>query len=366
MSRTATPGGSPPYQSQIESVCKHLPAGVQEDFRALMRGVVSNLQAVSPGNTLLAPGGATVGSSAPPSGVGFRVTGGNGAYTVAISNPAGGSGTNIWHEVSFSPLKSFTSGVTVMAPTTGTSVVINDAGSSYFFRVRSSFDLVNWSGYTLASTAAIGAGKVSSAATSDATALNQTNYGVVTSTAVGATTEVSISGPSAPLTGLPVQKGPTLRTLPGATIFGVAPGSDQFVVHNGHSYALRATLADALASDDFTPIGKVSVVDTGVPVLPVVAPVVSGGAVVGYNVTNQGNGISAALDLEVSDPGGPGTGATTGQQTIQNGKLISVAPGNAGANYDSNTIVTASGGINPGTPGGGTASGGNGGRMTAV
>ena len=361
----ATPGGSPPFQSQIESVCKQLPSGAQEDFRTLMRSVISNLQRVSPGGTLLAAGGTKTGSSAPPSGVGFQVAGANGSYTATIRNPSGGSGT-IYHEVSYSPLKSFTSGVTVMSPTTATSVAVQDPGSSYFFRIRSSFDLVNWSGYTLASTAAISAGKVSSAATADAGAFNQTNYGVVGSTAVGSTAEVSVQGASGPLTNLVTQKGPTQASLPGATIFGVTPGSDQFVAHDGSTYVIRPTLAGVLADDRNTPIGAVSVVETGAPTLPVIVPIVSAGGVVGYNVTNQGNGISAPLDLEVSDPGGPGTGATTGQQTIKNGKLISVAPGNAGQNYDASTVVTASGGVNPGTPGGGTALGGNGGRMTAV
>jgi hypothetical protein len=361
----ATPGGSPPYQSQIESIAKQLPAGVQEDFRVLMRGFVSNLQRVSPGNTLLAAGGTKTGSSAPPSGVGFSVVGANGSFTATIKNPSGGSGT-IYHEISYSPLKSFTSGVTVMSPTTATSVVINSPGSSFFLRIRSSFDLVNWSGYTLAATSAISAGKVSSAATSDAGAFNQTNYGVVTSAAVGSTAEVSVQGASGPLTNLVTQKGPTQSSLPGATIFGITPGSNQYVAYDGETYVVRPTLAGALADDSNTPIGAVSVVETGVPTLPVVAPVISGGAVIGYNVTNQGNGITGQLNLVVSDPGGPGTGATTGAQTIVAGKLISVAPGNAGANYDGSTIVTATGGIGPGTPGGGTAVGGNGGRMTAV
>lgn len=366
MSLVATPGGSPPFQTQIESLAAALPDRQQEDFRVLMMGIVQNLQAVAPGGTLLAPGGTKNGSSAPPSGVSLSVSAANGAYTIAIKNPAGATAGNIWHEVSYSPLKSFTSGVTVMAPTTGTSIVINDPGSSYFIRVRSSYDLKNWSSYVLAGTTAFSAGKVSSAATSDGGALNQTNYGVVSSAAVGSTAEVTVAGATGPLSSLVTQKGPNQATLPGATIYGVTPGSDQFVAHNGDTYVIRPTLAGALADDANTPIGKVSVVQTGVPELPTIAPVVSGGAVVGYNVTNQGNGITAPLTLVVSDPGGPGAGATVGAQTIQNGKLISVAPGNAGSGYDSNTIVTATGGINPGTPGGGTALGGNGGRMTAV
>jgi hypothetical protein len=363
---TPTPGGSPPYQSEIESLARQLPAGVQEDARRLFRGLVANVQALAPGGVLITPGGTKSGASSPPSGVSVNVNAGNGAYNISLKNPPGSTAGNIWHEVSYSPLKSFTSGVTTLAPTTGTSIVVNDPGSQYFIRTRHSYDLVNWSGYSLVATTPYSAGKVSSAATSDATALNQTNYGVVTSTAVGATTEVNISGPSAPLTSLVTQKGPTQRTLPGATIFGVTPGSDQFVGHNDLSYVLRPTLAGVLADDANTPIGKVSVVETGTPVLPTIVPVIVSGAVVAYNVTAQGNGISAPLTLTVTDPGGPGTGATTGAQTIVAGHLISVAPGNPGANYDGSTIVTPTGGISPGVPGGGTAQGGNGGRMTDV
>src|ERR1700739_66550 len=148
MSTPATPQGSLPYQAQIESLSRNLAPGDQEDFRVLMQGIVSNLVAVSPGNTLITPGGTRQGSSAPPSGVGVKVTGNNGAYAISIQNPSGVSGT-IYHEVSYSPLKSFTSGVTTLPPNAGTSAVVSDPGSTYFFRHRSSFALVNWWPYTL-------------------------------------------------------------------------------------------------------------------------------------------------------------------------------------------------------------------------
>lgn len=358
--------GSLPLQSQIESVARQLPAGAQEDWRNFAQSLVRNILALSPGGQLLAPGGASSGSAATPTGVSIAVQGANGSFTVNLTNPANAAGRTVWHRVSYSTTRGFSTGVTVLPVTSATSVNVPLPGQTLFFQVESSFDQVSWSSPVPASATAIASGLVSSAAISDATALNQTNYGVVTSTAVGSTAEVSISGAAAPLTSVPVQKGPTQRILPGSTVLGVAPGSDQFVAWDGSGYVLRPTLAGALGDDGLTPIGKVSVVETGVPELPVIVPIVASGGVVGYNVTNQGNGITGPLNLTVTDPGGPGSGATTGTQTIVAGKLISVAPGNAGENYDSHAAVDVAGGVNPGTPGGGTAVGGNGGRMTAV
>lgn len=364
---STAPNTSPPWQTDIEAIAQQLPGSVQENWRRLIYAVRSNLQAALPGGALVTAGGSAAGSTTPPAGVTMSVAGANGAYTVTIVNPpaSGGSGQAPWHEVSYSPLKSFSAQVTTLEPSQSTSVAVSLPGQTLFFRRRSSWDRNTWSAYQLASQTPAPSGLQSSAATSDAVNLNQTNFAVVTSAAAGSTTEVSVQGPSAPLTNPVRQKGPAQTTLPGGTIYGVAPNSDQFVVYNG-GYLLRPTLAGALSDDANIPVGKVSVVGTGAPELPEIAPIVSGGGVVGYNVTNQGNGITGPLTLTVTDPGESGNGATTGAQTIVNGKLIAVAPGNAGANYGANTAVQVSGGVNPGTPGGGTASGGNGGRMTDV
>ncbi len=357
--------GSLPLQSQIESVARQLPHGAQEDWRQIAQTIVQNLLAVAPGGQLLTAGGATSGSSATPKGVSLSVSGANGGYAIKLTNPASAAGRTVWHRVSYSTVRGFGSDVTVLPVTSATSIGVPLPGQTLFFQVESSFDQSSWSAPVPASSAAIASGLVSSAAISDATALNQTNYGVVTSAAVGSTAEVSISGAAAPLTSVPTMKGPTERILPGATVLGVTPGSSQFTAWDGGGYVLRPTLAGVLRDDSLVPIGAVSVVETGVPELPTVVPIITGGAVVGYDVTDQGNGVTGPLDLVVSDAGG-GTGATTGTQTIVAGKLISVAPGNAGSGYSGATVVTASGGINPGTPGGGTAVGGNGGRLTAV
>jgi hypothetical protein len=145
---------------------------------------------------------------------------------------------------------------------------------------------------------------------------------------------------------------------------GVTPGSDQFVGYDGTQYRLEPTLG-AVLLDSLTPIGKVSVVDTGTPTLPVVVLVLgSGGTVIAWNVTNEGNGLTGPVTLTINTS--TGTGASPGAQTIEAGKLISVAPGNPGANYAGGDTVTVTGGVSPGVPGGGTATAGNGGRMTNV
>lgn len=351
----------------VESVCKSLDEGKPpqtEDMRQLFTQIQQNLQHVLPGGQWLTSGGVKSSGAAAPTGLAFSVAGANGSFSGSVT---GGSaqGRTVWYEFSYSTLRSFTQNVTTLPVTASPSFTQNLPNQSLFWRVRASYDQVNWSNYILASQSAINSGLVSSAATSNAGAFNQTNYGIVTSNAVGSTAEVRVQGANGPLTSMVAQKGPTQSTLPGATVVGVTPGSDLFVGYNGSKYVLRYTLADLLADDSVTPIGKVSVVETGVPVLPTVALVLgSGGAVIAWNVLTQGNGLTGPVTLTIVTA--TGSGASAGAQTIQNGKLISIAPGNPGSLYASGDTVSVSGGVGGGTPGGGTALGGNGGRLTAV
>jgi hypothetical protein len=347
----------------IESVVNQLPAKAQEDARALFQSFSSGVQQTK--SALGLPSSSSQQNVAAPPAATLAVSGGNGAFNLGITNPSQANPTPLWHEISYSPVASFASGVTTLPTTQATSLTVNAVGQTLYFRIRSSANQVVWNNYAVYGSP-VSSGLVSSKATSDAGAFNQTNFGTVTSAAVGSSAEVSIQGAGGALTSLVAQKGPAQSVLPSSTVLGAAPGSDLYVGYKGGGYLLRPTLAAVLADDTITPIGKVSVVETGAPVLPTVVPIVAAGGVVGYNVTDQGNGITGPLTLTVVDPGGPGTGATTGAQTIESGKLISVAPGNAGSGYDGSTAVTVAGGIGPGTPGGGTALGTNGGRMTNV
>ena len=253
--------GSPTLQAQIESVAKSLEGGAREDFRQLMSSLVTNVKAALPSGNLITAGGVKAGSGNAPVGVGFAVSGANGAHNIQISNPSDAQGKPIWHEVSYSPLKSFTGNPSpvVMPATTATSVVVNDPGSTYHFRIRSSHDLKNWSDYKVSESPS-DAGLISSAATSDAGAFNQTNYGVVDSSQGGQVTTVRVHGVSGPLAAVTAQKGAVQTTLPSATIVGLTSNTTQYVGHvAGQGYVVSPTLGGLLAHDNVRPIGAVGV-----------------------------------------------------------------------------------------------------------
>jgi hypothetical protein len=358
--------GTNRLQVLTESVCRSLDLNESpdtEDFRQLMNLMQQGITAALPGGVWPVAGGAKASGQQYPTGIGFTVSGANGVFTASMTGSSGTQGQTVWFQIQYSTVSSFTTNVTVMPTTSATSVTISSPGQTLFFRMRASFDQTNWSPWQMASTAAVSSGLVSSSATSNAGAFNQTNYGIVTSVAVGSSADVQVQGANGAYTSMVAQKGPVQSALPSATVAGVTPGSDLFVGYDGRNYVLRSTLADVLADDGVTPIGKVSVVGTGTPTLPTIVPIISSGSIIGYNVTNGGSGASAPYILTIA---GAGSGATTGAQTIVAGVLISVAPGNPGSGYGGGTTVTASGGVFPGTAGGGTAVGGNGGRLTAV
>lgn len=347
----------------IESVANTLPPQTREDFRTLMQGWSSQLATLntSTGNT---PAGNAANVSAPPVPA-LTVTGANGAFSWTVTPPSGVQGQQLWYEISYSTVKGFTSGVTTEQATTATSGSLNLPGQTLFFRVRASLNKTVWSGYALASQSAASSGLVSSSATSNGGAFNQTNYGLVTSRAAGGAAVVEVTGASGALSSMVAVKGGAEQIQPGAAIVNVPFGTNQFVGYQQSTgtYRLGPTLASVL-TDDTTPVGKVSVVDSGTPVLPTVSLVLSGGSVIGWNVTSQGNGLTGPVTLVINTSSG--AGATPGAQTIVNGKLISIAPGNPGAHYGSGDTVTVSGGVGTGNPGGGTSQGGNGGRLTDV
>jgi hypothetical protein len=206
---------------------------------------------------------------------------------------------------------------------------------------------------------AVYAGLQSSAAIENAAVLNQTNYANVDSVAVGGTAIVRIFGKAGPNTQFPSVKGGVETILPSATIINVPLSTEQVVGHDGVDYQVRGTLPEVL-TDATTPIGAVSVVGGGSITLPTITPYEVDGAILGYNVTSQGNGLTGPVTIVVV---GTGVGATTGAQVIVAGKLISVSSGNIGSGYGSGTTCTVSGGTYGGSVGGGQNIGGNGGRL---
>ncbi len=304
-------------------------------------------------------------SSAPPPLATFTVSGANGAFNIAITNPSQSINKTLYHELSYSSQASFVggSGVTVLPVSTATKQTAAAPGVTAFWRLRSSYDQSNWNSYQV-QPGTVSAGLQSSAASEAATVLNQTNYGNVdsaqNSTDTGAI--VRIYGKAGLNTQFPSVKGAAETILPSATIINVPFASEQVVGYDGTDYQVRSTLPEVL-QDGSTPIGAVSTVGSGARVLPVVTVTISGaGVVTSWNVVSGGNAISDPVTL--TPPVQVGTGGAPGAQTITAGVLISIANGTPGTGGTPGTYpVGVSGGIAAGSTGGGQNIGGNGGRL---
>ena len=82
------------------------------------------------------------------------------------------------------------------------------------------------------------------------------------------------------------------------------------MVWDGQKYQLKPQLAQTFP-DTWVPVGKVSVIANGSGlVLPVIHAVVTGGAIVAYQIVNPGNGLTAAPTLTITDSSGSGATAT--------------------------------------------------------
>jgi len=294
----------------------------------------------------------------PPSPSQLRVTGANGSFSVAITNSASAP---VYNELSSSPLANFVSGVTVYPVNTNTSFVLPNPGATLYFRVRSSYNQQNWSSY-LVQPGAVSAGLVSSAATASNLSLNQSNYATVDSVAGGGTATVRVYGSGGAGTSWASVLGSNSKVIPAGTIMNVAYAANGFVVWDGQKYQMKPQLAQTFP-DTWLPVGKVSVIaNASGLVLPVIHAVVTGGAIVAYQIVNPGNGLTSAPLLTITDSSGSGATATT---VVSAGAVTQVLPGSAGSGYSATPVVTASGGVSGGAAGGGGANGNNGGRLYA-
>jgi hypothetical protein len=296
--------------------------------------------------------------TAPPAPSQLSVTGANGSFSVAITNAAG---TPVYHELSSSPVANFVSGVTVYPVSTTASYVLPNPGVTLYWRVRSSYNQQNWSSY-LVQPGAVAAGLVSSAATATNLSLNQSNYATVDSVANGGTATVRVYGSGGVGTSWASVLGSNSKVIPSGTIMNVAYAANGFVVWDGQRYQMKPQLAQTFP-DTWVPVGKVSVIaNASGLVLPVIHAVVTGGAIVAYQIVNPGNGLTSAPVLTITDSSGSGATATT---VVSAGAVTQVIPGSAGSGYSATPLVTASGGVSGGAAGGGGANGNNGGRLYA-
>lgn len=346
----------------IDSAAK----GNPEAMRTLLNAFSSQISAIAVGTgvQLLEPtSGAqpqTPVTPTPPQ-VQIGVTGANGAYTISITPPSQTISATLYYEVSYSTASNF-GNATVLPLTPSTGFTYNAPGTSLFWRVRASYDKSHFGAYSPAGTTVISAGLQSSAATENANVLNQTNYATVDSQANGTgSANVRVFGPSGPGFMYPAVKGSVETIMPSATIVNVPLSSSQVVAHDGSTYQVQPTLPQVLA-DGMTPTGSVSVVGSGAVTLPVITPIVISGFILGLNYT-PGSGLTEPPILTIADPGGTGSGAVI-TSVVSGGAMVGYNIGNPGnGHYDSATTVTASGGTSGGTVGGGQAIGGNGGRL---
>lgn len=335
----------------------------------VLNAISSQLMALSIGTgvQILEP---TSGASAPaqvtptPGTATLSVAGANGIYTGQITPPASTNAATLYFEVSYSATSNF-GNATVLPLSPSTSFTVSLPGTTYYWRVRCTYDRVHFGAYspTTGGNPTVAAGLQSSAATENAVVLNQTNYAVVDAVPNGLGTQnVRVYGVSGPQTMFPAVKGAAETILPSATIINSPLGSQPFVAYDGEQYVTRNTLPQVFA-DNLVPIGQVGTPEGGSVVLPVVTAIVSGGEITGYTVVSGGSDLSADVTLTITDS--TGSGAMPGPQTIVGGVLTAVAPGLPGSLYTAPTVA-ASGGRAAATTGGGGVAGTNGGRLTAI
>jgi hypothetical protein len=306
---------------------------------------------------------------AAPAQCGFSVAGANGSFTVTITLPqqAGGSSApgnpsnaQIYQEVSSAPAANFASGVVTQPLTTATSLVIQNPGANLYWRLRSSYDQKTWNAYQVFPGGPVSAGLQSSAATEPNNPLNQSNFATVDSIAAGGVATVRIYGSGGVGTSWTSVLGANSKVIPSGTIMNVPYGSNGFVAWTGSMYQFKAGLTQTF-TDSWIPVGKVSVIANGAGlVLPTIHAVVSGGAIVAYQIITPGNGMTTAPVLTITDSTGSGATATA---VISAGAVTQVTPGSAGSSYSSTPTVTASGGVSGGVGGGGGPTGQNTGRF---
>jgi hypothetical protein len=345
--------------AQINSAAKG-----NSDLRETLTGIHLALQSLyaQTGSTPLTKVDTTAAVfTMPPAPSQLAVSGANGSFSVSITPARNATNALIYQELSSSPTANFVTGVTVYPVSTNTSFVLPNPGATLYWRLRSSYNQQNWSSFVV-QPGAVSSGLMSSAATGSNLSLNQSNYATVDSVAGGGTATVRVYGSGGVGTAWTSILGTSSRVIPSGTIMNVAYSTNGFVVWDGQKYQLKPQLAQTFP-DTWVPVGKVSVIaNANGLVLPVIHAVVTGGAIVAYQIVNPGNGLTAPPLLTITDS--TGTGATA-SAVVAAGAVTQVTPGSAGSGYSATPTVTTSGGVSGGSAGGGGATGDNGGRLYA-
>ena len=246
--------------SLVEAVCKPNPN--INDHRTLLTAIIDQLTALnqSTGVSPITPtSGSQKAAGTPPPPATAAAAGANGTITLNIQNPSLPANATVYHEVSYSTVKNFSQNVTTLPKTAQTSVVIPNPGQSLFIRYRSSFDGQHWNSHQLVQQSAVESGLQSSAATSNAIPLNQTNYAtVVAQGSVGGAPTIQVHGVGGPYNGYTRVKGLQQFSRPSATIINASYQSTAFVAFDGKKYQVANSLPGTFP-DSWEPVGVADV-----------------------------------------------------------------------------------------------------------
>ena len=242
-------------RSLIESAVK----GNKEDLRRLLLAFSDQHELhnqVTGTNWLNPTSGVQKAGSTPPPPATATAAGANGTISLTITNPAQAAKATIYHEVSTSPVKNFSQGVTVLPVSANNTVSIPAPGQAPFVRIRSSYDGSTWNTHQLIQQTAVDAGLQSSAASEPGMALNNWNFAnVVGQGAPGQVPLIRVYGPNGPYSGYTAGRGTKQGTRPSATILNSNYAQSQIVAFDGKHFQLSSTIAGAM-NDKWEPVGQ--------------------------------------------------------------------------------------------------------------
>ena len=245
-------------RSLIESACK----GNVNDLRTLLLQFNDqfDLHNQATGTNWVDPtSGKQQPSTTPPPAASAAAKGANGNITVQITNPSQAAKATIYHEVSYSTVKNFSQNVTTLPVSAATSVNIPAPGQAPFMRIRSSYDGHTWNSHQLIQNTAVDAGLQTSAASSPAMVLNQSNFATVaTEGTSGAIPIIRVYGPNGPYSGYTRVVGTKQLSRPSATILNSNFNVSQLVAFDGRRFHLSTTLP-GIFNDSWEPVGEADV-----------------------------------------------------------------------------------------------------------
>ena len=242
-------------RSMIESAVR----GNKEDMRNLLLQFMNQhilTQQVTGTNWVTPTSSTQKSSTTPPPPATASASGANGTISLQITNPSQAAKATIYHEVSYSPVKNFSQGVTTLPVSANNTVAIPAPGQAPFVRIRSSYDGVTWNTHKLIQQTAVDAGLQSSAASEPATALNNWNYAhVVGQGSPGQIPQIQVYGPNGPYSGYTAGRGSTQVRRPSATILNTDFTESQIVAFDGKRFHISPTLPPVL-KDSWEPVGQ--------------------------------------------------------------------------------------------------------------